>query len=1248
MPINGYPHTFLHGLSDFWTRFFVDADQLDSMYQGAAILVGQAYLDLLSSVLNLSLKDAPVFNKEYYKLVLIREDQARFVRGASSADDRWEVVLTDGVVSFLSLDNRVIEPTVSFQQNNDYDLGTGVVRFKQDPTDPLHDGNPTPGFARRQVDIETGGTFDDSTRLTTETWGGTRGVYKGDVLRLLDVSVDLTQQRKRADYPIALVRDTMLYVDVATSLPLAPATQNYVILRRPATTQVQFEQMTFVSDVATLVHSRIDQGSVRVYAKRVSDGADVVEGVDYSIDYERGILYRTSTWVAGSANKIDYTWMQEVWPNAGGAPPRFSQTGVVLKTPLAGAAVTTRVFQMALWAPDALVDRMNLANNFGSLVGITQPSSENYRALLRGIFQLYLLGPVVERIESALNVILGLPVIRDDGEVYLNTDLSPADVNRITTLRPSTNTQAVYEFPKSTPLKSFEPGYVFQSFDPLTTAVTVTDYIQDPNWWHNLVIPPELFSTQGGAEVPSPTRRTASPVFIKHVIGAEDHPKIGDPGLKIGADEDGMLAQSPWVPAGQPGYQPVYRKRVAFVLMDKYLKFHTFFVRYDNRVFADNNVARYARSFDDLQKLVLSAKPAHTYAFATPATEFKDEVDIAESGYFQPPIYPGQDPDGPSIFADSSGPDIAHPFIQLGLFFDYSVASPPGGPDEVLFQDNVLKIGVNDWKIGDYFHYDLFQESLSFPTAGVAVALPDAPTAPRRRRLVRVFIDGYILAKRLVENVDYTVDYVNATITRLTTWDSFTGITVKFLQLNIGNTVDGAANASAGDMPLLIDGIDPANVRAAYDPAARDWMDNLVPVTDARDISLVERPLTIVVVGAQYTIHDTVSTTDAASEVVSTAAAGDPATIFGVDGLGPLRTLHYTPTSWAVETSPTYTEPDSYFPSGAAGIYAQDTSNVFALGGFTTQTDKIFYVKRDGTGNWSAGSFGAAVLASLRGPNVGGDTVQHTVMDIGGDRLNFIAVSGFSICNTETWCVPWCLRSTDGGATWTYDESIASVMQALEGIAGTVGGNNCLIAQGGNIYVESATSVWMSFLGNGCNGHLDYAHWNGTSWTGVKLDEYASFYTWQSPGSVLLPFGSTLFAGGYNFNNTTKPAVFVSTNSGVSFTQNTISLAPTRNGTIRAMAGTSATDIWVLWAADFNGTDRPSFIYHWDGAAWTDKTPPWAAGTDSDGWDIDVDAYGVYVVADLNIWQYVRTTDTWGTVFTDNTNGVDGITLDIV
>lgn len=925
MPAPTYPHNFLDGLSDFWTRFFADSPQLQELYNATAIVVGQAYLDLLASVLNISLHDTPVFNREYYRLVALREDEVSFQKGLAPSDDRWVAPLLDGLVTFASLDNRVLNPTASLQEALDYEIVDREVLFKTDPTDPLHDGVPLSNYARRLVDVSTGGAFDDSTRTVTESWR-TRGVYKGDTLRLLFVNPTATAQHKKSDHTISLIRSTALHVSTDTPLPNTSDAQNYVILRTPGIPNVTLEPLNFVGSVAALAHIRVDEGSVRVYAKRASDGADVVENVDYVVDYELGRINQITAWAAWSVNKVDYSWKQEIWPTSGGLPPRFAAAGVVRSSPLSGTIPTVSVYQLALWAPDALVDRLNLANNYGSIIGVEENSSESYRAFLRGLFQLYIFGPVLERIESALNVVLGLPVVKTDGEVMSQIDVSHSTFNRIVTSGPDTGVTTTYDFPKNTSLRTdLSVGTVLHAFEPFTTAAVVTDYIQDPTWWYTTVIPQALFSAPPGPPVksaqgltltgaypyanvvvnastfapedvgrsiviagatsvvnngtfpiyayvsptevtyvnpeavteayngtcsvrftiPTLNRRTVNPGMVENIINAADSPVIGDAGLLIGADETGLTAAFPG--------QPIYRRRVAFVLMDRFLKYHTFYVRFDPGVFSGTNTARYVRSFDEVQNLVLTAKPAHTYAFVTPVTAFYEKISVAESGYYQPPDQAGQDPDGPELFLDASGPDPLYPYVQLGLFFNLVVGSPAGtaGDDQFVVADGPPIIGRYGWNVGDYFHYEEASAAFAFPAMHVAVVVASAPALPRRARLVRVYVDGTAGGKSLVEGIDYSVDYANLTVTRLSLWDAVAGVTVQCVVANIGNITDAPADSSIGDMPLLIGGNDPAAMRADYSQTAIDWFGNVIynPATypDHRDMSIVERPLTITI-----------------------------------------------------------------------------------------------------------------------------------------------------------------------------------------------------------------------------------------------------------------------------------------------------------------------------------------------------------------------------------------------------------------
>jgi hypothetical protein len=788
MPAIGYPYNLIQTLSDFWQRFFADADQLESLYQGTAVQIGQAYMDYMSTVLGVSLRDAIALDRELYKMFVAREDEIRFVEGATVDANRWAYTLPDSVVSFASIDNKVFEPTVSLEPQLDYDVDDGVVLFKIDPTSPAGDGLPIAGFARRGLDISVGGRFTD----TAVTDWVAANVRKGDTLRILDLAPDTTQ-RKRADYSIVLVRTAAVYISSDVPLPSPSAGVVYVILRVPSNAKVLSESMTLVANVGTLAHTRIDQGSVRVFAKNPS-GADVIENIDYTVNYEHGKIYALTAWASlPGPYGVDYTWREEVRP-AVGVSPRASSTGVVVSS-----TTTTRVVQMAGWMPDVLVDRRTLSNNFGVFINREGASSEAYRAFIAGIFQLYILGPVLQRIESALNVVLNLPVVRDDGEIYQSTDVSDPAVDRVFTLRPATNQNVAYEFPKGTPFRDdLVAGLVLQSFEPLTMAVTVTDYVQTPDWWHGELIPRELFTPVEG-EIPSVTRRYAQPFYVEHVVGAPDDPRVGDPGLIVGADENGFIPP--------PGH-PVFRHRVAFVLMDRYLKYHTFSVKFDAAALSASSGSAFAQSISDLNDLVLSAKPSHTYVFTTPTTSFRDVIEVDET---------------PIDFARKVGSRVY-------------------GPDKVLFSDAIPNVGGGVWNVGDYFKYEFFTASTAFPSIGVPVTLANAPGAPRRRRLVLVHVATTIGGLALIEGTDFTVDYANNMVTRLTAWDATT-VNVVYRQLNIGNTADAAKGV--GDMYLLVNGNDPSTVTGAFSVSAAGWDGVSTPPTAPRDMGMVERALIV-------------------------------------------------------------------------------------------------------------------------------------------------------------------------------------------------------------------------------------------------------------------------------------------------------------------------------------------------------------------------------------------------------------------
>lgn len=149
-------------------------------------------------------------------------------------------------------------------------------------------------------------------------------------------------------------------------------------------------------------------GSVVVVAKKADGSGDPVEeGVDYTVDYLRGKIYQTTYWSDGSYGRCNFQYMEEVYLSGSGE--------VSLQT-------IGTVKQLSFWCPTVVVDRFNLWYNYGSMLNRFEASSEQYKAFLLGIMYLYVTGPILQRIEAALNVAAGYPVIEQDGEVLTGYD----------------------------------------------------------------------------------------------------------------------------------------------------------------------------------------------------------------------------------------------------------------------------------------------------------------------------------------------------------------------------------------------------------------------------------------------------------------------------------------------------------------------------------------------------------------------------------------------------------------------------------------------------------------------------------------------------------------------------------------------------------------------------------------------------------------------------------------------------------
>lgn len=466
--------SFLNGLSDLWLRFFKDKDVLDALFRGAEVLVGQAYLDLVSNVLNVSMREAPVFNKELFRLLTIREDQVTY----DITRDIWVFQMPESLKDFQYLYNKIFAPTVILEKGIDFEIDTtgeyDELRFQADPFDWDGSGVPIPGIATRTVDV----VQDDGTTL----------------------------------------------------------------------------------------------------AKR----------------------------------------------------------------------------QLAFWVPDTQVDHYNLYLTYGYLLGRFEPSSEAFRALLRGITQYFTLGPTPDRITSALNVIVGLPLVRDDGEVL-------QEVTLVDDIRYVKTDKQTYEFDYRIPIRSdiLDSGnwgtLTFTAFEYLTEVFIVRDWISDPTWWYEGVVPEALLPDESYA------RRVIAPVMYENLI---DNPpglvRVGDPGFFIGADDDGF------VPTGRIALRHLF----SFVTFERFLRYHTFKVDPDTVTFT-LGILPFPRSERDISQIIIAGSSAYTFLYLNPEFALEDNV------YFMP-------------YGD-------------GLFVE-----PKWETEDSLlpFDDSALTITPRSWKIGDYYRYD--------------------------------------------------------------------------------------------------------------------------------------------------------------------------------------------------------------------------------------------------------------------------------------------------------------------------------------------------------------------------------------------------------------------------------------------------------------------------------------------------------------------------------------------------------------
>lgn len=523
--------TLLQGLSGFWLRFFKDIGDLQKAYEGAEILFGQAYLDLVSEVLNLSVTGTLLFHREYFRLITIREDELT-VRDTGT-EMQYVYQAPDAWTAIPSLQNKIFEPSAALEEKIDYTTVMASIRFGTNPLnkngykDDL--GNTAPaepldGFPVRKVDIGISGLFLASTNFYD------KGARNGDTLTVSPV------------YP----SEATIAVPPLTILQATPAGLAFA----PTAELPTDEEFTY--------HWKI--------TRTLTDGTDFT-------------VYDSTD--EGLAEQVGHFHIQ----------------------------LTLPVQVIALWAVDGKFDQFTLYQNFGHFFAQPKVSSESYRAFIRGLMQLYVLGPAIQRVESGLNVVANLPIILEDIEIFLDYTSGP-DVQTVVT------DQHTYEFPLGIPMRDdIIAGTVesFRVFDTMTNAIRVTDYLRDPTWWYDITIPVEVLPGRDAQH-----RHITNHLFPV-TIGPIGNWSIGDPRLWLSADENQNLR------ASDPVYGSIcFRHSTPFILMDDYLKQHAFQVTLDPSIEITGILVR------DMQSMLEQVKPAHTKIYFSPITRFSDEFLILD------------------------------------------------------------------------------------------------------------------------------------------------------------------------------------------------------------------------------------------------------------------------------------------------------------------------------------------------------------------------------------------------------------------------------------------------------------------------------------------------------------------------------------------------------------------------------------------------------------------------------------------
>lgn len=392
------------------------------------------------------------------------------------------------------------------------------------------------------------------------------------------------------------------------------------------------------------------------------------------------------------------------------------------------------------------------------------------------------------------------------------------------------------------------------AFDPVTSAFTVVDYLSDPSWWHHVQIPVELFPADAATRTVTPALiehvygaldeprhgdpglnygvddvgapPTARPCTATWYGGADVVLSFaaGVPGLRtrdvgsylvvespgfaghfpiLRVHEDGATITLDRFPpaASRPRVPPqvfdaelpplLLRHAVAFILMDRLLKYHCAHVRMDTSVSLPRGV------IEDMARAIGASRPSHVYVFFEAGTRFEEQIEVAEA---------------------------------LTLDLDRGVYEPLRGVDTAAAYNATGLL-----RYGDAYRF-VDRDTAVTPTPETPISLPTV--LPSSTGVVRTLVKvGFhtgarVGARQPCEGVDYDVDYVAGTLTvRAGVSITPSPVTVYYVDC-IRRTLSPGDPLDPGETEVVYGGADPTIVRgAAQDPRDAGFLDRAIQLT---------------------------------------------------------------------------------------------------------------------------------------------------------------------------------------------------------------------------------------------------------------------------------------------------------------------------------------------------------------------------------------------------------------------------------